>query len=75
MIVHYQKMSDDEVKMNVFRQIKKFLQTDNFEILEEIIPCFVEHDESKNLCYKMFKTDELIMELESIYEHIEKLNK
>ena len=36
---------------------------------------FVEYDESENLCYKMFKKDELIMELKSIYEHIEKLNK
>ena len=39
------------------------------------MPYFVEYDESENLCYKMFKNEELIMELESIYEHIKKLNK
>ena len=33
------------------------------------MPCFVEYDELENLCYKMFKNEELNME--SIYEHIQ----
>ena len=32
------------------------------------MPCFVEYDESENICYKIFKNEENI--IESIYNHI-----